>query len=325
MELNHILPFLLSALLLLAVELVYFRVAMRYGIVDKPNGRSSHVRPAIRGGGVVFVLGVLVWFFQSDAWPWFVLGALAIAVISFLDDVISLNPLVRFPVHLVAVLLLFYQIAPTSWPVYLIAVAVIFCIGTLNAFNFMDGINGITGVYALVSLASLGFIQIYLVPFTDLSLVIVVSISVLIFLFFNFRNRASCFAGDVGSITIAFVLIFLLLQLIHATHNFLWPLLFLVYGTDSIVTIIYRIRRGENIFKPHRTHLFQYLSNELKWPHRVVAVAYGALQALFNLILFYALPRNEYALPLIAAVVFVVGYLLIRTLIVRQIQKGLLN
>jgi UDP-N-acetylmuramyl pentapeptide phosphotransferase/UDP-N-acetylglucosamine-1-phosphate transferase len=325
MELNQSLYFIFVSLLLIAVELIYFRVAIRYGIVDKPNGRSSHVRPAIRGGGVVFVVGVLVWFFQSDAWPWFVLGALAIAVISFLDDVISLNPLVRFLVHLMALLLLFYQIAPTSWPVYLMVVAVIFCIGTLNAFNFMDGINGITGVYALVSLASLGFIQTYSVPFTDLALVIIVSISILVFLFFNFRNRASCFAGDVGSITIAFVLIFLLLQLIHATHNFLWPLLFLVYGIDSIVTIIYRIKRRENIFKPHRTHLFQYLSNELKWPHRVVSLAYGALQALFNLILFYALPRHEYVLPLAAAVVFVVGYLIIRTLVARRIQKGLLN
>ena len=322
MVLNDILPFVLIAILLVVVELVYFRVAIRNGIVDKPNDRSSHIRPAIRGGGVVFIFAILFWFIGHGlSWPWFMLGACAIAIISFLDDVISLNPMVRFLFHLLSVLLVFYQLSPFSWPIYLLVVAVIFCIGTLNAFNFMDGINGITGVYALISLASFGYIHTYRIPFTDLSLIVIVSISVLIFLFFNFRNRARCFAGDIGSVTIAFVLIFFLLQLINTTHNFLWPLLFLVYGTDAIVTIFYRIRRGENIFKPHRTHLYQYLCNQLRWSHLKVSTVYGGVQLLFNVIVINALLDHSYIFPLIVALVFIIGYLSIRVAVTEQIEK----
>jgi UDP-N-acetylmuramyl pentapeptide phosphotransferase/UDP-N-acetylglucosamine-1-phosphate transferase len=323
MELNQTLYFFLIGLLLVAIELIYFRVAIRFSIVDKPNSRSSHVKPAIRGGGVIFVFAILTWFVSHDfLLTWFVLGACAIAVISFLDDVMSLNPLVRFLIQLLAVLFVFYQLWPISWPIYLLVLAVIFCIGTLNAFNFMDGINGITGVYALVALISFFYIHTQVVAFTELSLIIVISISILVFLFFNFRKRAQCFAGDVGSVTIAFVLIFLLLQLILATNNFLWPLLFLIYGTDSIVTIIFRIKRKENIFKPHRTHLFQYLSNELAWPHLTVSLTYGVVQLLFNVMLFFTLSRHQYVVPIISAVAFLVAYLIIRIKIMQYISKS---
>jgi UDP-GlcNAc:undecaprenyl-phosphate/decaprenyl-phosphate GlcNAc-1-phosphate transferase len=322
MELNEILYFSLIGLLLFAIELIYFRVAIRFGIVDKPNSRSSHVKPAIRGGGIIFVFATLAWSISRDfSLPWFLMGVCAIAIISFLDDVMSLNPTVRFLIQLLAILLLFYQLWPISWPFYLLVLAVIVCIGTLNAFNFMDGINGITGVYALVALLSFSYIHAQVVAFTELSFIIVVSISVLIFLFFNFRKRAQCFAGDVGSVTIAFVLIFLLLQLILATNNFLWPLLFLVYGTDSIVTIVFRIKRRENIFKPHRTHLFQYLSNELAWPHLTVSLTYGVVQLLFNVMLFFTLSRHQYVIPIVSAVILVIAYLIIRIKIVRHISK----
>ncbi len=323
MELSEFFYFLLIGFLLLAVELAYFRVAAKFSIIDKPNSRSSHVKPVTRGGGIIFIFALLAWFFTKDfLLPWFIFGATIIAIISFLDDVMSLNPLVRFSAQLIAVLLMFYQLIPISWPIYLLLAAVIVCIGTLNAFNFMDGINGITGVYALVSLATFGFIHQFITPFANLSLIIIVSISVLVFLFFNFRDRAQCFAGDVGSVTIAFVLIFLLLQLILATNNFLWPLLFLVYGTDSIVTIIFRIKRRENIFKPHRTHLFQYLSNELGWPHLTVSLTYGVTQLLFNTILFITLSRHQYGVPIVSAVAFIVAYLIVRINIVRHISKS---
>jgi UDP-N-acetylmuramyl pentapeptide phosphotransferase/UDP-N-acetylglucosamine-1-phosphate transferase len=322
MELSPIFYFIMIGLLI-AIELIYFKVAIKFGIVDKPNSRSSHAQPAIRGGGVVFIFAILAWSVSNYfSLSWFVLGACAIAVISFLDDVISLNPLVRFLIQLLAVVLLFYQLWPISWPIYFLVLAVIFCIGTLNAFNFMDGINGITGIYALIALVSFYYIHTQVVAFTELSLIIVVSISVGVFLFFNFRKRAHCFAGDVGSVTIAFVLIFLLLQLILATNNFLWPLLFLVYGTDSIVTIIFRIKRRENIFKPHRTHLFQYLSNELAWPHLTVSLVYGAVQLLFNVMLFFTLSRHQYIVPIVSAVLFIIAYLIVRIKIVQHILKS---
>src|SRR5947207_2648113 len=151
MESNSWMSLGLSSLIMIIAELVYFKVADHFNIIDKPNERSSHVHHTIRGGGVIFGFGALLWFFQSGfQWPWFVLAVVIIAVISFLDDVTSLHASVRFLFHLASMLLIIYQLWPVSWPLYLLIMAVIVCIGTLNAFNFMDGINGITGVYALI-------------------------------------------------------------------------------------------------------------------------------------------------------------------------------
>lgn len=322
MGIEQALYFLGLAVVLTGALLLYFKVADKYNIIDKPNERSSHTLPVIRGGGVVFILAILLWFYYHDfVWPWFVAGAVVIAVISFLDDVTSLNPLIRFLVQLAAVVLMFYELWPIHWPVSLLIMAVVVCIGTLNAFNFMDGINGITGVYALVCLATFGYIQWQLVPFTDLSLIVIVSMAVVIFLFFNFRARARCFAGDVGSVTIAFVLIFVLLQLIHVTHNLLWPLVFLVYGTDSIVTIMMRIKRKENIFNPHRTHLYQYMSNELRWSHRSVSLLYGGIQLSINLLVIPSLYKQEYLFPIVVATLFVMVYAGVRFWVVNQVTK----
>jgi UDP-N-acetylmuramyl pentapeptide phosphotransferase/UDP-N-acetylglucosamine-1-phosphate transferase len=323
MEVDSAFYFGIVGILLFALELFYFRLAANYSIIDKPNERSSHINPVIRGGGIIFALSVLVWSISHQfAWPWLTAGVCTIAIISFLDDVVSLNPTIRSIVQLIAILLLFYQLWPIDWPPYLLLLAVVMCVGTLNAFNFMDGINGITGVYALVTLGSFFYVHFYIVPFTEPSLITVVAISILVFLFFNFRTRAKCFAGDVGSVTIAFILIFLLIQLIVATNNFLWPMLFLVYGIDSIVTIVYRIKRRENIFKPHRTHLYQYLSNELKWPHLIVSIVYGLVQLFINLILFFTLDKNQYTIPILIVLFFVLAYLLIKARVVNHIAKS---
>lgn len=321
MTVSEIIYWAFIPLLLVGSELIYFKIAERFSIIDKPNQRSSHSLPVIRGGGIIFVVAIVAWFVSTDfLFYFFVIGTLLIAIVSFLDDILSLNPLVRFSIHLVAVLLMLIQLRPTSWPIYLVVLSVVVIIGTLNTFNFMDGINGITGIYALVTLATFAWVQIAILPFSNLSLIVIVSISVVIFLFFNFRNRARCFAGDIGSVSIAFILIFMLLQLIQATNNFLWPLLFLVYGLDSVVTILYRISRRENIFQPHRTHLFQYFSNELKWPHRLVSILYGLIQLLFNLLLVACLKAGNNWVPITVAIFVAVIYFFVRRLVVTKIR-----
>ncbi len=324
MKVSEIIYWSLLSLLLVSGELIYFKIAERFSIVDKPNQRSSHYVPVIRGGGIIFLVAILCWYVTNTfSASYFVIGALLIAIVSFLDDIISLNPLARFSVHLISVLLLLAQLWPISWPIYLLVLSVVFIIGTLNAFNFMDGINGITGIYALVTLATFAWMQVVVLPFSNLSLIVTISISVVIFLFFNFRNQARCFAGDIGSVSIAFILIFMLLQLIQATNNFLWPLLFLVYGLDSIITILYRLSRRENIFQPHRTHLFQYLTNEFKWPHRMVSILYGAVQFVFNVLLVACLSVGNNWLPVGAAIFMAIGYFFVRRLVVAKI--GLAN
>ncbi len=321
MESNSWMSLALSSVAMVIAELVYFKVADRFNIIDKPNERSSHVHHTIRGGGVIFIFGVLLWFLQSGfQWPLFVLALVLIAIISFLDDVTSLHAGIRFLFHLTSMLLIIYQLWPLPWPMYLLAIAVIFCIGTLNAFNFMDGINGITGVYALVTLITFGYINQYVITFTDWSFILWMSVAVVIFLFFNFRKVAACFAGDVGSVTIALVLIFVLLQLIRTTGNFLWPLLFLVYGTDSIITIIYRLRRKENIFQAHRTHLFQYLSNEMKIPHLSVSLIYGVAQGIINVIVIGCLTTSNYLMTIGVALLFMIIYFFVRSKVTSKIK-----
>lgn len=321
MSVDLVAPYLILGMILFFAELLYITGARKVGIVDTPNKRSSHTRVVVRGGGVIFFLSVLCWFCFTGSWPWFLAGLSLVAVGSFIDDRSGLPAGLRFAIHLLSVCLLFYDAGVLAWPTWLVALAMIVCIGTINAFNFMDGINGITGLYGLVTLFSFIYIDINIVDFTDASLAVATIVSLVVFLFFNFRKKAFCFAGDVGSVTLAFVLIFLMLQLVVATDNYLWPLLFLVYGTDSIVTIVYRLRKKENIFKAHRQHLYQYLSNELKRSHLVVATMYGFIQLLVNVVVIYSIQDRQYILAIIASGLFVLSYIFVREGVIKKIDR----
>ena len=272
--------YLLFFIILLVSELAYFKLADHFNIIDKPNQRSSHSSITLRGGGVVFYVGVLLYFLMNDfQYPWFVGGLTLISMISFADDVIPQSRRLRLVVHFSAMALMFYQWGLFSETWYFALIALVLCTGILNAYNFMDGINGITGGYSLVVAGSLLFIN-QSVVFVDSELIYFILLSLLVFNFFNFRKKAKCFAGDVGSISIAFILIFLLGLLILKTGDFSYMILLVVYGVDSVLTIGHRLLLKENIFEPHRKHLFQILANEVKLPHVFVSSIYLILQGL---------------------------------------------
>ena len=151
----------------------------------------------------------------------------------------------------------------------------------------MDGINGITGGYSLIILVALAYINREIVSFVEQELIVTVLCSVLVFNFFNFRKCAKCFAGDVGSVSIAFIILFLIGKLIIKTEDFSWIVLLVVYGVDSVLTIIHRLMLHENIGLPHRKHLYQIMANELKVPHVVVSFVYMVIQALVIVGYFY--------------------------------------
>ncbi|MBC6110540.1 glycosyltransferase family 4 protein [Pedobacter fastidiosus] len=295
-------------LCLFVLELVYFKLADHFNIIDKPNHRSSHSSVTIRGGGVIFGLGAILFFlFFGFKYPFFIAGLFAIALISLLDDIHTLSNKVRLSIHLISVLLLIYQWDLFAMPWYWIVIALLFVIGTINAYNFMDGINGITGSYSLLAIVTLYCINSYITLFTSSALLITIGLSLLVFNYFNFRKKAKCFAGDVGSISIAFIIIFLIGQLILKTYNFSYILLLLVYGLDAVVTIGFRVLRKENIFEAHRSHFYQYLSNELKWPHLVVSSVYFGVQAVINLLVIFVVKDSivlNLALILISAILF---------------------
>ena len=274
-------PTLIILVLLFLAELFYFKVADKYNIIDKPNERSSHTRITLRGGGVIFYFGALVYFLTSGfEYPWFMLALTFVAIISFIDDIRSTSQKLRLVFHFSAMALMFYQWGLFSLSWWWIIIALIICIGIINAYNFMDGINGITGGYSLVVLLSLAYINEEVTPFVEQDLIYTVIMSVLVFCFFNFRKKARCFAGDVGSVSIAFILLFLLGKLIIQTGDFSWIILLSVYGVDSVLTIFHRLMLHENIGLPHRKHLYQLMANELRIPHVAVSVIYMVLQFL---------------------------------------------
>ena len=280
--------YLIILVLLFLAELFYFRIADKCNIIDKPNERSSHTRITLRGGGIIFYFGVLTYFLTSHfEYPWFMLALTLITFISFVDDIRSTSQILRLVFHFSAMALMFYQWGLFSLPWWTLLVALIVCTGIINAYNFMDGINGITGGYSLVVLVALAYINEAVVPFVEQGFILTVLCSVFVFNFFNFRKRAKCFAGDVGSVCIAFVLLFFIGKLVIRTEDFSWIILLAVYGVDSVLTIIHRLMLHENIGLPHRKHLYQIMANELKIPHVVVSSVYMLVQALVIVGYFY--------------------------------------
>lgn len=265
--------------LLFVTELFYFRIADKYNIIDKPNERSSHIKVTLRGGGIIFYFGALAYFLMSAfEYPCFMIALTLVTFISFIDDIRSTKQTTRLLFHFSAMALMFYQWGLFSLSWWWIIIALIVCTGIINAYNFMDGINGITGGYSLVILVALAYINKEIVPFVDEGIIYTVLCSVLVFCFFNFRKKAKCFAGDVGSVSIAFIILFLIGKLIIHTGDFSWIVLLVVYGADSVLTIVHRLMLHENIGLPHRKHMYQLMANELKISHVIVSSVYMMAQ-----------------------------------------------
>jgi len=260
---------------------VYFIIANKFSIIDKPNHRSSHTKITIRGGGVIIPVMVTVYeMINGVSHPLFLAGLLLISLLSFWDDIRSIPSRYRILAQLMAVILMILELQPSS--MLLGVVSLIAVTGFINGYNFMDGINGITGVYSLILVLTLQIVNSYIYPFIDLYIFYYLLIPVVVFLFYNFRRKAKCFAGDVGSVSLAFIISFLMLQLIIKSGNLFYLFFVTVYGIDIIFTIIQRLLLKQNIFEAHRIHLYQVLANEVGWSHRSVSLLYGLIQLIIN-------------------------------------------
>lgn len=308
--------YIIIAVLLLAAELIYFRIADKCNIIDKPNERSSHSTIVLRGGGVIFAISMVIWYIwfmvngsggMVEYLP-FMVGLLMVAGISFVDDIHSLPDSLRMVVQIASILLMFWSIGLYGafdswiWTVVAVLVALFFCVGATNFINFMDGINGITAAYALAMLAPIALVngawlKVHGCGFIEPSYLIVAIIGVLVFSLFNFRpkGKAKCFAGDVGSIGIAFIILFALGRLMLATKDVTWIVFFLVYGIDGTLTIIHRIMLHENLGEAHRKHAYQLMANELGMSHVVVSLLYMCIQLAVSLGFIYLCPNTVLA------------------------------
>lgn len=315
---------LLNLVFLFCIEIVYISVASKFRIVDKPNLRSSHKETTIRGGGIIFTIAVITYCVSSGMlFPWFLLGLFLIATISFIDDVITLSNKIRFSIHLFAVSLLINDVGALSFHIGWLICIFILVLGIINAYNFMDGINGMTGLYSLVIIASLFFVNTEMAEFIPVNFLVTSALSICIFLFFNFRSRAKVFAGDIGSIGIAFIIMFLLIKGIIVTENLNLLLFLLVYGLDTVTTIVIRLCRRENIFLAHRQHFYQFLTNELQISHVKVSILYTSVQLLINVVVVFYIQQSYFRsllLILLSTCIFLAlrYYIQGRTLLLRS-------
>lgn len=316
-----ILTYIIIGALLLVAELTYFKIADKCNIIDKPNERSSHSTIVLRGGGIIFAISMIVWvIWQMAMGEWgtlqeclpFLCGLVMICAVSFWDDMHSLPDSARMSVQIIATLLMFWSIGLYStidswrWMMLIVLVALFFCVGATNIINFMDGINGITTGCAFAMLFPMLLLN-HNMGFVQESYLIVAIIGVLVFSLFNFRpkGKAKCFAGDVGSIGIAFIILFALGRLMLATKDITYIVFFLVYGIDGSLTIFHRIMLHENLGQAHRKHAYQLMANELKMSHVVVSLLYIVIQLVVSLGFVYLCPNTMLAhwIYLIVAVV----------------------
>lgn len=311
--------YLILFLLFLLIEVLYFKIADRYNIIDKPNSRSSHTSITLRGGGIIFPIAIVIAFFMGYVSWSIMLAVVLVAAVSFIDDIKPLSQLPRFGSHVVAVGLVFYDLNLLVETLWLIPVLFVLLIGWVNAFNFMDGINGITVLYALTAIVSFSMLSLH---HSQLSLLITMGLSCIVFGIFNVRKKAKTFAGDVGSISMALFLGYFMIKTIIYSGQLGYILFFSVYGIDAVITIINRIKKKENIFQPHRSHLYQYLANEMGYSHILVSCIYAVLQLTINAFVICMDNQGNLSLMFTVGILFFLTfiYMLVRQFVVRKME-----
>lgn len=301
--------------ILLLCELIYFRLARHYNIGDRVTYRSSHKDYQLTGGGIIFIISAIIFWIWYSIWQQappihhfdtMMKCALGLAIISFVDDIKDLPPITRLIVHVIAVAITFSYILQHGYiDIYILVL--VGGVGLINAYNFMDGINGLTAGYSIVLLGTLLYCYME-TPGIPTEFIISLLIATLIFTFFNFRKKAICFAGDVGAIIMGFFILFLSVELI-LLRNDATPIVFLiVYGVDSVYTIFQRLFMGENIFLPHRRHLYQVFANQWGISHCKISIGYCLTQLLINIVYFFIPDNYKWTYVIIIVILLSIVY-----------------
>ena len=311
--------YIVLIILFIVTELFYFKIADKYNIIDKPNNRSSHSAITLRGGGILFPIAISVAYCLGYVSWEIALAVLLVAVVSFIDDIKPLSQLPRFASHVIAVGLVFYELNLFSEAMWLLPIIFVLLIGWINAFNFMDGINGITVLYALAAIMSFAYLPL---NESSVPLLVTMGLSCVVFGIFNVRKKAKTFAGDVGSISMALFLGYFMIKTIIDSGQIGYIMFFSVYGIDAVVTIITRLIKRENIFQPHRSHLYQYLANEMGYSHILIAIVYAVLQLGINAIIISKATNESLSLYFVGGFLLLLTfiYLGLRTFVIRQVQ-----
>ncbi|MCB0443971.1 MAG: UDP-GlcNAc--UDP-phosphate GlcNAc-1-phosphate transferase [Flavobacterium sp.] len=300
--------YLIIALILFVSLQIYRVLARRYKIIDNPSKRSSHSAPVIRGGGIIFYVAVIIFFILSGfKFPYFFLGLTSIAIVSFIDDIYALSPRLRLPFQFIGVVLLLMEIGLFENPY--IFLAIIPAVGFINIYNFMDGINGITVLYTALALSFFLVLNSF-ENIIENDFLIIPLLACAFFSYYNLRKKAKIFAGDIGSITAAMIVLFLVLFFINKLFSPVIILTVGVYIVDAGLTILLRLSLKEKIYKPHRHHIYQKFVDLKKWSHIQVSLLFVAIQVILNLIVFLSYKSSNNNQLLIIFIAFFILSLL---------------
>ncbi|MGO8697826.1 MAG: hypothetical protein ACLQVY_08940 [Limisphaerales bacterium] len=297
-------------------------------MVDKPNTRSSHSVSVVRGGGIAIAGGAALLVFLGLPLQWEVtsgvlLGALAIGIVSFRDDIKSVGAAIRFGCHSVAAMAALVVLDVSSlrlgldsvgypWPAvsFVWLLGFIWVVGYTNAFNFMDGINGLAAGQAVVTgfgMALLGGLTLHGYNCAPVLWSMAIACAALGFLPHNVP-QARMFMGDVGSAPLGFCLAVIVLWLaMDAGIWLLIPLLLLHanFVLDTGITLLRRILMGECWYAPHREHFYQRLIRS-GMSHSAVTGLEMALQSVvLGLMVLYVHASVPLRAGLIAVVILV--------------------
>lgn len=245
--------------------------------LDRPNERSLHERPVPRSGGIAVLAGAVSGIVLAGAALWLPLAlALALAVVSLVDDLRGLPRRLRLAVHLAAAAALCWYLLSPMHPVQL-ALLVLAVVWITNLYNFMDGSDGLAGGMAVIGFSAyaLAAWQAGALPLAQGCAAI--AAASLAFLIHNF-HPARIFLGDVGSIPLGFLAAGIG---ILGWRNDLWPLWFplLVFGpfnADATVTFVRRLARRQRVWQAHRDHYYQRIVR-MGFGHRATALIGYAL------------------------------------------------
>jgi len=270
---------------------LYILIARKFQLTDVPSLRSSHRDVTITGAGFIFPIAFFLPLVITGEFVHYrstLTGLLLISLVSFADDLKSVHPIIRVTVQVIAVSLLLWQTGGLfKMKPWQILPGFILVVGIINSYNFMDGINGMNAIYSIAMIGILWMLKdsgIYFLPVLPVFYSLMSAL--LAFSFFNVRKKAICFSGDVGSISIAYIVSLMIIQVMISTDSAVWILLFGVYGLDSVGTIVLRLIRREKVWLPHRTHFYQFLVNEKKYPHVLVSFIYAISQFILSIILW---------------------------------------
>ena len=273
------------------IIMCYVFLSKKYNFFDIPSTRSSHIINTVTGGGFIFPIAFFLPLAYTGEFIHYrstLTGLLLISLVSFSDDLKSVHPVIRVTVQVIAVSLLLWQTGGLfKMKPWQILPGFILVVGIINSYNFMDGINGMNAFYSISLIGVLWLLRnsgIIILPIPEVFYSLMSAL--LAFSFFNARKKALCFSGDVGSISIAYMVSLMIIQVMIATDSAVWILLFGVYGLDSVGTIVLRLIRREKVWLPHRTHFYQFLVNEKKYPHVLVSFIYAISQFIVSIILW---------------------------------------